>query len=247
MGHRFGDLVKKYLAQNPGLNQAALAAKVGQDDAVISKMLGGERLANLNARQRVLDIINALAEEGLITYVEEADEMLEAAGWSRLLISRDEDVALINELKRTPLSVVPLDPLENNIYPNNGQHQRPLAILIVAVVAIGIIVAVSVWLRPNSRDICEQSQIKCLGDGWCRAQLSEADLDSHNIYLESFVDLDVEHFVYFNGEFAEPEVFSDRFFNSQLDSWQLTIDPEWIEEHPQWNNLELWHVDFQCN
>jgi len=201
MNHPFGDLVKKYLAQKPDLNQSALAARINQDDAVVSRMLNGERLANLNARQRVLDIIEVLISEKLLTHIDEANEILEVSGWSRLLDSREEDVKLINKLEITTLSIVPLEPLEGEIYPNN-EHPQTLAIFI-AVFVIGAIVIASVWMRPNSnsRDICEHPQITCLGDGWCRAQLSEVDIDSHSLYLERRVDLDVEHFVCFNDEF----------------------------------------------
>lgn len=102
MRHPFGDLIRSYLSKKPDFNQRALAYQSDLDEAVISKMLNGERLANLNARKRILRIIEVLLDEEHLSYVEEANEILETAGWAKLSSWREEDNELLRKLVNAP-------------------------------------------------------------------------------------------------------------------------------------------------
>lgn len=248
MGHLFGELIKGYLSQKTDFNQRALAYRSEQDEAVISKMLNGERLANLNARKRVLSIIEVLIDENILVYVEDADEILEAAGWSRLLTSREGDKKIIDRLEKKPLPIITTQHPEKN-------HQSPrnrfsLGRLILVVLVLGLALVAISNMKPDSqkRAICQQEGITCVGNGWCNAQPVETltQNGSHYIFWDSDVNLDTQYYVYFDGMFLGAENVSGLLYDDQKDQWQFTITPQWIQSHLNWENSTLWRVDFRC-
>ena len=92
--HPFGILLRAHLDRRGGLTQAALAAGIGQDPAIISDMCHGRRLRGRLARARVLAMLAWLAEIGALVTVAEAQALLAAAGQPPLdgTVSREAEV-----------------------------------------------------------------------------------------------------------------------------------------------------------
>ncbi|HNT75272.1 MAG TPA: NB-ARC domain-containing protein [Anaerolineae bacterium] len=82
--HPLGDLIDQRLQRRPGLTQRRLAEESGLDPGVVSAMCRGKRLTGDLARERVLQLILGLARLGVLTYADEADALLDAAGKSAL-------------------------------------------------------------------------------------------------------------------------------------------------------------------
>lgn len=80
MTHPFGDLVQQHLSRKHGLSQSKLAEGIQQNQPVISAMMRGQRLTGPLARERVLHIIAWLYEQGVLSTIEEANNLLNAAG-----------------------------------------------------------------------------------------------------------------------------------------------------------------------
>ncbi len=115
MSHPFGDLVSQYLHRQHGLSQAKLAAGILQTPSVISEMCKGQRLTGVQARERVLQLIGWLREQGALTTTSDANALLEAAGMAPLRQSEEVEAALLRQLQSTPQS--------------NGQNNRPPVVM----------------------------------------------------------------------------------------------------------------------
>src|SRR5437879_5906335 len=85
MSHPFGDLLRQYRARKAGLSQTRLAELAGYDQAVLVRMSQGRKdLTGPSGRERVVRIITALRDEGVLTALSEANAFLKAAGMAPL-------------------------------------------------------------------------------------------------------------------------------------------------------------------
>lgn len=99
MSHPFGELVSMHLRKKAGLSQKKLADGILQDPAVISDMCNGKRLKGRQARERVIDIVCWLKQEGVVEYVDEVEAILAAAGLSGLSSTIEKEKGLLAILK----------------------------------------------------------------------------------------------------------------------------------------------------
>lgn len=98
MEHPFGVLLRRHLSRKRGLSQMKLATGIHQPPFIITLMCKGQRLTGPNARNRVLGIIGWLNQEGVLTTLAEANELLTAAGFSWLDAKKPEEARLVNAL-----------------------------------------------------------------------------------------------------------------------------------------------------
>jgi hypothetical protein len=101
MSHPFGDLVKRHLSQRHGFSQKNLAVGIFEAESVISRMC--RRGEGLN-RDRVMSVISYLHDHKLLKFLEEANELLEAAGLARLSENDEEEVWLIEQLPQRSMT-----------------------------------------------------------------------------------------------------------------------------------------------
>src|SRR5437660_9906675 len=108
MSHPFGDLLWQFLRRKRGLSQNKLATGINQDPAVITRMCSGKALAGPMARERIVQIIEWLHEQGVLEYVEEADALLAAADKPGLHADQTNEGQLLRSLKtQTAVAGVP--------------------------------------------------------------------------------------------------------------------------------------------
>jgi tetratricopeptide (TPR) repeat protein len=98
VSHPFGDLLRQHLSRRHGLSQNKLAAGIDQSPSVISAMCHGRRLTGPQARGRVLAIIRWFHRQGVLTFVEEANALLKAAGMADLDEDNPEEAELLESL-----------------------------------------------------------------------------------------------------------------------------------------------------
>lgn len=98
MEHPFGVLVRQHLSRKHGLSQMKLATGIHQPPFIITLMCKGQRMTGPHARDRVLAIIGWLHQEGVLTTLAEANELLTAAGFSWLDAKKPEEARLVNAL-----------------------------------------------------------------------------------------------------------------------------------------------------
>ena len=107
MSHPFGKLLEHYRLRKPGLSQAKLAAQIGYDASLLGKMAQGKReLTGPSGRMRVLRIVSALHELGVLARQQEANALLEAAGMPPLYSGKPEEAVLIEQLKKNAPAAV---------------------------------------------------------------------------------------------------------------------------------------------
>jgi len=102
MSHPFGDLLSRYLHRKHGLSQSKLAEGILQDPSVITKMCKGQRLSGIQARERVVAIIDWLRAQAAIQATE-ANALLAAAGMAPLRADEPGEHALLRQLQPQPL------------------------------------------------------------------------------------------------------------------------------------------------
>jgi predicted ATPase/DNA-binding CsgD family transcriptional regulator len=102
MSHPFGDLVSQHLHRKHGLSQSKLAAGILQDPSIVGKMCKGERLTGPQARERVLQIIDWLRQQGVLETVTEANDLLAAAGMSALQEGAQTERTMLRQLRSQP-------------------------------------------------------------------------------------------------------------------------------------------------
>lgn len=95
MTQKLGDLLDYYLNRRPGLSQKQLAEAIGSQETVISRMKYGKRIRGVPARQRLVRMIRWFLENDALETVEQANELLEAAGMAHLDSSKAEEADLI--------------------------------------------------------------------------------------------------------------------------------------------------------
>jgi len=98
MSHSFGDLLTQHLHRKHGLSQAKLAAGILQTASIISEMCQGKRLRGPQARERVIALITWLQQQGALTSVAEANQLLAAAGMAPLQEQDAAEALLIHSL-----------------------------------------------------------------------------------------------------------------------------------------------------
>lgn len=97
---QFADILRQYRARRRGLTQARLAALVGYDPAVITRMCRGlTDLTGPGGRERVVRLLQALHGAGAVDSVEEADALLAAAGMPPLYGGHPAEAALLAQLR----------------------------------------------------------------------------------------------------------------------------------------------------
>lgn len=98
--HPFGNMLSMLRARKHGLTQARLAEIAGYDPAVITRMARGQKdLTGTQARERVLRLIRALDEAGVLHDLSEANALLAAAGMPPLFAGDTAEATLLNQLE----------------------------------------------------------------------------------------------------------------------------------------------------
>ena len=78
--HAFGELLAQYRARKSGLTQARLASLSGYDQSILVRMSQGKKdLTGPSGRERVVRLIETLADQGALATLDEADALLLAA------------------------------------------------------------------------------------------------------------------------------------------------------------------------
>jgi predicted ATPase len=106
VSHPFGNLLSQHLHRKHGLSQSKLAAGILQDPSIITVMCKGQRLTGPQARERVVAIIGWLNEQGVLSFVAEANALLDAAGLAPLRAGNTAESSLLQQLDQpnTPAS-----------------------------------------------------------------------------------------------------------------------------------------------
>jgi len=95
----FGDLLRQIIAWKHGLTQTRLAHLIGYDQAVLTRMGQGKKdLTGPSGRERVVRLIGALHDEGVLMTLDEANALLKAATMSPLFDGQPDELALITTL-----------------------------------------------------------------------------------------------------------------------------------------------------
>ncbi|MCE7979599.1 MAG: hypothetical protein DYG89_00285 [Caldilinea sp. CFX5] len=109
MSHPFGDRISQHLHRKHGLSQAKLAEGILQDPSIIGKMCKGERLHGVQARERVCAIIQWLYQQVVLTTVDEANGLLDAAGMAPLHAQDAGEAQLLQQLRpQAPTPTLPV-------------------------------------------------------------------------------------------------------------------------------------------
>jgi len=129
VSHPFGDLLTHYLHRKHGLSQAKLAAGILQTPSIISEMSQGKRLSGPQARERVTAIIRWLQQQGVLTSLDEANALLNAAGISSLQERAPDEAHLIRNLsiqaaQRQSLALE-TQPPQSRASPARPRHNLP--------------------------------------------------------------------------------------------------------------------------
>jgi non-specific serine/threonine protein kinase len=102
MSHPFGDLLRQYRARKAGLSQTRLANLAGYDNAVLVRMSQGKKdLTGPSGRERVVRLIEVLADERAVTTLDEANALLTAANLSPLFERQPTEAKLMSRLAQT--------------------------------------------------------------------------------------------------------------------------------------------------
>ncbi len=99
VSHPFGDLIWNHLIRKKGLSQNRLAMGINQDPAVVARMCNGKALTGPQSRERVVQIIGWLHEQGVLDYLEEAHALLAAADKPILTEQSSLEEQLLHSLK----------------------------------------------------------------------------------------------------------------------------------------------------
>lgn len=101
--HPFGELLAQYRARKPGLTQTRLAELAGYDQAIVTRMAQGKKdLTGPSGRERILRIIETLADQNAIHTLDEANALLLAADLPPLFERQPAEAKLITRFGKTP-------------------------------------------------------------------------------------------------------------------------------------------------
>ena len=101
--HPFGELLTQYRRRKAGLSQSQLAELAGYDQAILVRMCQGKKdLTGPSGRERVVRLIETLADQGALTLLDEANVLLLAADMPPLFERQANEARLITRLSRVP-------------------------------------------------------------------------------------------------------------------------------------------------
>ncbi len=97
--HPFGELLREYRQRKPGLSQERLAHRIGYDQSVLVRMSQGKKdLTGPSGRERVVLLIEALHEFGVLPTLDEANALLLAADMPPLFERQPMEARLLARL-----------------------------------------------------------------------------------------------------------------------------------------------------
>lgn len=100
--HPFGELLRQYRLRKPGLSQRNLAELAGYDQAILVRMAQGKKdLTGPSGRERVVRVIETLANQGALTTIDEANALLLSANLPPLFERQPEESRLLTRLTQT--------------------------------------------------------------------------------------------------------------------------------------------------
>jgi predicted ATPase len=103
--HPFGELLAQYRARKLGLTQTRLAELADYDQAVLVRMAQGKKdLTGPSGRERVVRLIETLADQGALTTLDEANGLLMAADMPPLFEKQPAEARLLARLARASAS-----------------------------------------------------------------------------------------------------------------------------------------------
>ncbi len=114
MSHPFGDLLSQHLHRKHGLSQSKLAAGILQDPSIIGKMCKGQRLSGAQARERVVAMIGWLHQQAALGTINEANQLLAAAGMAVLRKENPAEATLLQQLAIQPVHAPTPTPAMNH-------------------------------------------------------------------------------------------------------------------------------------
>ena len=101
--HPFGELLAQYRRRKAGLTQTRLAELSGYDQAILVRMCQGKKdLTGPSGRERVVRLIETLADQGALTQMDEANALLLSADMPPLFERQSNEARLIARLSRLP-------------------------------------------------------------------------------------------------------------------------------------------------
>jgi predicted ATPase len=99
--HPFAELLTQYRQRKPGLTQTRLAELAGYDQAILVRMCQGKKdLTGPSGRERVVRLIETLADQGALMTLDEANALLLAADLPPLFERQTIEARLIERLSR---------------------------------------------------------------------------------------------------------------------------------------------------
>jgi predicted ATPase len=99
--HPFAELLAQYRQRKPGLTQTQLAELAGYDQAILVRMAQGKKdLTGPSGRERVVRLIETLADQGALTTLDEANALLLTADLPPLFERQSTEARLIERLSR---------------------------------------------------------------------------------------------------------------------------------------------------
>jgi hypothetical protein len=103
--HPFGELLAQYRARKPGLSQTRLAELAGYGHTILVRMCQGKKdLTGPSGRERVVRLIETLADQGVLNTLDEANGLLMAAAMTPLFDKQPTEAKLIARLTRPAAS-----------------------------------------------------------------------------------------------------------------------------------------------
>ncbi|GAB5492002.1 MAG: hypothetical protein Phog2KO_22170 [Phototrophicaceae bacterium] len=87
---------------------------------------------------------------------------------------------------------------------------------------------------------------------WCSENALGTEIinDHYLLYFDSVLPLgnfdEAEFHIYFDEEYISGDILSNRRINLPTNTWNWLISSNWINQHPDWQNLALWRVDYSC-
>jgi predicted ATPase len=102
--HPFGELLAQYRARKPGLTQTHLAELAGYNQAILVRMAQGKKdLTGPSGRERMVRLIETLADQSALTTLDEANALLLSADMPPLFERNLNEAHLITRLSRLPV------------------------------------------------------------------------------------------------------------------------------------------------
>lgn len=88
---------------------------------------------------------------------------------------------------------------------------------------------------------------------WCTARASntESNGEVSLLYFDAAVPLknfnEIQFYIYFDSnQYVSEQMLSSRKLDVTNRRWEFTISPEWAQDHPEWHDPRMWHVEYAC-